>query len=61
MGPGMEEALRRMQAGEDPDQIEEQMGDVLEREDPFAGGGAPGLKELRRRLPPSRDETLYEM
>jgi len=61
LGPGMDEAIRRLEAGEDPDQIEEEMGDVLEQEDPFAAGGTPGLKDLRRRLPPSRDETLYEM
>ena len=61
LGPGMDEAIRRLEAGEDPDEIEDEMGDVLEQEDPFSAGGAPGLKGLRRRLPPSRDETLYEM
>lgn len=61
---GMQEALRRMEAGEDPDNIEEEMGDVM-AEDPFAEGsvGGPsatagGLKALRRRtLPPSVDTT----
>ena len=33
---GMEEALRRMEAGEDPEKIEEDMGEVLEG-DPFGG------------------------
>jgi putative FmdB family regulatory protein len=33
---GMEEALRRMEAGEDPEKIEEQMGDALS-EDPLGG------------------------
>ena len=61
LGPGMDEAIRRLEAGEDPDEIEEQMGDVLEQEDPFAGSAVPGAKGLRRRLPPSRDDTLYEM
>jgi len=57
-GP-MEEALRRMEAGEDPEAIEAEMGDVLENEDPFAmsGGGAAGHKAR----PPGRDETLYEL
>jgi hypothetical protein len=68
MGKGMEEALRRMEAGEDPEKVEEEMGDLLE--DPFgAGAGAgdepsrgPGLAGLRRRvLPPSVDPELYEM
>jgi len=73
VGSGMEEALRRMEAGEDPEKIEEEMGDVLE-EDPFggllggeagdegAGGGATkSLGRLRRMLPPSVDPELYEM
>ena len=35
LGPGMNEALKRMEAGEDPDAIEAEMGDLLEEEDPF--------------------------
>lgn len=62
MGPGMEEAISRMEAGEDPDQIEAELGDVLESEDPFAPGAGGGVKELRRRyLPPKVDEELYEL
>ena len=65
---GMEEALRRMEAGEDPEKIESEMGDVFE-EDPFGGlgerppeGESRGLAGLRRRLlPPSVDPELYEM
>ncbi len=34
VGAGMEEALRRMESGEDPEKIEEEMGDVME--DPLA-------------------------
>jgi putative FmdB family regulatory protein len=66
MGAPVQEAIRRMEAGESPDKIEEEMGDVLE--DPFAGAGAtPGerratLAGLRRRvLPPTTDPELYEM
>ena len=46
VGAGMEEALRRMEGGEDPEKIEEEMGDVFE-EDPFGGllGGEGGDKE----------------
>jgi putative FmdB family regulatory protein len=58
---GMEEALRRMEAGEDMEKIEQDLGDVLDQ-DPFAAGlrqGGPG--GLRRVLPPSVDTTLYEM
>ena len=35
MGSGMEEALARMERGEDPERIEAEMGDLLEGEDPF--------------------------
>ena len=68
---GMEEALRRMESGEDPEKIEQEMGDVFE-EDPFGGdsplgpGGSEGSGSaarwaLRRVLPPSVDPVLYEM
>ena len=75
MGKGMEEALRRMESGEDPEKVEEEMGDMLE--DPLgmgmgdademasaaAGlGGAEGkLQRLRKVLPPSVDRELHEM
>jgi putative FmdB family regulatory protein len=66
LGDGMAEAIRRMEAGEDPDQIEAEMGDLLEQEDPFAGGSVksslPDLKELRRELlPPKRHEAWYPL
>lgn len=57
LGPGMEEALARMEAGEDPEQIEAEMGDLLEEEDPF------NFKDRSRRIlkkrPPTVDEKLY--
>jgi putative FmdB family regulatory protein len=71
LGNTMEEAIRRMEAGEDPDTIESELGEALEQEDPFGGsaeGSAPEphesgrLKRLRQRLrPPAVDRTLYEM
>ena len=62
LGDGMEEAIRRMEGGEDPDKVEEEMGDLLEGEDPFSGSGKKRLKGLRRRLlPPRVDDTLYEL
>jgi len=66
LGDGMAEAIRRMEAGEDPDAIEAEMGDILDQEDPFGGasvnGRLPNLKELRRGLlPPKRDETWYPL
>jgi hypothetical protein len=61
MGPGMNEALKRMEAGEDPDAIEAEMGDLLEEEEPFL---LPDKKEgakNARRPAPSRDEKLYDL
>lgn len=64
LGGSMEEAIRRMEAGEDPDSIEEEMGDLLDQEDPLAalGGKKSSLKGIRKRImPPSVDETLYDL
>ncbi len=62
VGPGMEEAMGRMEAGEDPDQIEAEMGDLLEGEEPFSMQKKKGLRELQRKLlPPKVDETFYEL
>ena len=58
LGTGMEEALRRMEAGEDPEQIEAEMGDLLE-EDPLIFQGQK--KSSTRKRPPQRDDTLYEL
>jgi putative FmdB family regulatory protein len=60
-GKGMEEAIRRMEAGEDPDKIEEEMGDLLEEEPGFGESGR-SLRQLSKRLkPPEIDDTLYDM
>jgi putative FmdB family regulatory protein len=59
LGAGMQEALRRMEAGEDPDQIEAELGDLLEEEDPFLPEGKKGTGGKKRS--PSVDETLYEL
>ena len=62
LGQGMEEALRRMEAGEDPDKIEEEMGDVFDEEDPFAFESEGGLRGISQRLrPPEVDDTLYDL
>ncbi len=59
LGPAMEEALQRMEAGEDPDQIEAEMGDLLDEADPFAP--APKKGGRRHRARPALDETLYTL
>lgn len=63
LNDGMREALRRMESGEDPEQVEAELGDTL-GDDPFAGGAEPTAKARRRLrllLPPSVDPNLYEM
>jgi putative FmdB family regulatory protein len=60
LGDHMEEALSRLEGGEDPDAVERDMGDLLEGDNPFS------LAELRKKRasgpkPPDRDETLYEL
>jgi len=60
LGSGMEEALSRMEAGEDPEAIEAEMGDLLEGEEPFAFE-KKSVGGLVRYLPPEVDETLYDL
>ena len=59
LGPSMEEALRRMEAGEDPDQVEAELGDLIEEEEPFMFGEKKGSKVQRDK--PRRDERLYDL
>jgi putative FmdB family regulatory protein len=59
LGPGMEEALSRMERGEDPEKIEEEMGDLLEGEDPFIFGQK--AKKGGKRKKPLVDEKLYDL
>lgn len=53
--PAMEEMIRRLEAGEDPERIEEDLGDALEDEGGEEGGGG-GFGGA-----PSRDDGLYPM
>ena len=60
LGEQMEEALSRMEAGEDPDQIEQEMGDLLDSDDAFS------LEAMKKKIrsgprPPVHDERLYEL
>jgi putative FmdB family regulatory protein len=59
LGPGMEEALSRMEAGEDPEQVEAELGDLIEDEEPFMFGEKRGSRPKVAR--PQRDETLYDL
>lgn len=51
--PAMEEMIRRLEAGEDPERIDEELGDALDEELGDEGGG-PGAE-------PERDDGLYPM
>ena len=64
--PGeMGEMLQRLEKGENPDKLEEEYGDVMEKMDGMEGlGGEKGedwKMRLRRRVPPRRDPKLYEL
>jgi putative FmdB family regulatory protein len=54
--PAMEEMIRRLEAGEDPERIEEELGDAIEDEMGGEGGGG-GFGGA----PPTRDQGLYPM
>lgn len=71
----MEEAVRKLEEGADPDSLDEQLGDAFgpegEEGDPYGDGAAPPAadrpepKEGRakfkvRRPPPTRDPKLYD-
>ncbi|MDQ7838792.1 MAG: zinc ribbon domain-containing protein [Thermodesulfobacteriota bacterium] len=57
LGSGMEEALKRMEAGEDPEQIEKEMGDILDGGD-FLDISSKATPAAKKR-PPVHDENLY--
>ncbi|MBN2282263.1 MAG: zinc ribbon domain-containing protein [Deltaproteobacteria bacterium] len=59
LSSGMEEALSRLEKGEDPEKIEEEMGDMFEGEEPFTLE-TRGKKASKRRRP-AMDEKLYEL
>ena len=61
MGTAMEEALARMERGEDPEKIEAEMGDVLEEEEPFLLETRSSSGSRIRKPAPHVDDTLYEL
>ena len=58
-GPEIEEAISRLEAGEDPEKIEAELGDLADTETPFTRHGFSGLK--RKLTPPAHDDTLYTL
>ncbi len=59
LGPAMEEALGRLSKGEDPEEIEGEMGDLLSDEQALFDLAQTRLKGRSRR--PRVDETLYDL
>jgi putative FmdB family regulatory protein len=58
----MQEAMRRMEAGEDPDRIDEEMGSILDEEEPMMGESGGIKARLKRYIePPNVDPELYDL
>ncbi|GAB6164928.1 zinc ribbon domain-containing protein [Thermostilla marina] len=66
LGDALQEAVHRLEQGEDPDKIEEEMGDLLDDDSQLfklaTKKGVQGVKEALKHLrPPKVDETLYDL
>jgi hypothetical protein len=61
LGRGMSEALERIKKGDDPEQIEQELGSVLEDEDPFILPAKRRSSERFRLVAPRRDDRLYDL
>ena len=61
LGDTMEEAISRMEKGEDPDVIEREMGDQLEGDDLFSFNGMKKKALAGKMQAPDYDEKLYEL
>ena len=59
LGDNMEEAISRLERGEDPDQIEQEMGELLDGDD-FSFESMK-KRALSRSSAPRRDETLHDL
>ena len=59
LGENAEELLKRMEAGEDPEQLEAEMGDLFEGEDPFSQK-KKASRGMRAGLP-RVDKELYDL
>ncbi len=59
MGPGAEEYLRRLEDGQDPEEVDREVGHLLDEEDPFAP--RPGSRRRAGETPPVKDQKLYSL
>ncbi len=61
----VQEAMARIEAGEDPEKIDEEFSEVFDTENPFADGdeeaGKAGAGLLRRLRGPKRDPKWYDL
>ena len=60
LGDTMEEAISRMEKGEDPNLIEKELGNSLEGDDLFSFDGTK-QQVLSKKKTPGRDEKLYRL
>lgn len=61
LGDGMEEAITRMEKGEDPDVIEKELGGSLEGDDLFSFAGLKRKATAAKKPLPGYDEKLYKL
>jgi hypothetical protein len=59
LGDSMEEAIARLEKGEDPEQVEQDMGDLMEGDE--LDFSLLHKKARTAPAPPRRDETLYDL
>jgi putative FmdB family regulatory protein len=59
LGDKWQEALSRMEAGEDPEAIEEEIGDILDSEEDILSSIKTKLR--KKKSSPQVDDTLYEL
>ncbi len=60
LGDTMEEAISRMEKGEDPDLIEKEIGNSLDGDDLFTVGGVK-KRVISKKQEPAHDEKLYKL
>jgi putative FmdB family regulatory protein len=56
-----EEAIRRIEAGESPEKIEEEMGDIFGEDGPEVEMPVGRRRKKSRSSPPAVDSTLYDL
>jgi putative FmdB family regulatory protein len=56
-----EQAIRRLESGESPEKIEEEMGEVFGEDAPAPVEPTGQLRRLVKKRPPEVDETLYDL